>query len=236
MCNNESGGLVLDRLSELYRHIFIDEVQDLAGYDLELLEALRDSSMKLTLVGDPRQATYKTNHSPKNSQYGGAEIVDRFEEWEKDGHCEILYRTSSHRCNQQICDFANLIYPQAPKTISTQYKTQEQVSHQGVFLVSKCDIEEYIATFDPARLRDSKRSNTSGYSAMNFGESKGLTFPRVLIFPTGPLKNVLKSGDFNQLKKTSAAKVYVAVTRARHSVAILYDGKCGISGIKRWKG
>ncbi|MBK6484303.1 MAG: hypothetical protein IPG01_14510 [Chitinophagaceae bacterium] len=39
-CNEISKGLVIDRLSRIYSHIFIDEVQDLAGYDLELLKLL----------------------------------------------------------------------------------------------------------------------------------------------------------------------------------------------------
>lgn len=35
----KSKGVVFDRLSRIYNYIFIDEVQDLAGYDLELIKA-----------------------------------------------------------------------------------------------------------------------------------------------------------------------------------------------------
>jgi len=37
-CNEKSDGAVIDRLSKIYTHIFIDEVQDLAGYDLDILK------------------------------------------------------------------------------------------------------------------------------------------------------------------------------------------------------
>ncbi|MDQ0935989.1 hypothetical protein [Streptomyces turgidiscabies] len=35
--NRLSKGMVVDRLSRMYDHIYIDEIQDMAGYDLELL-------------------------------------------------------------------------------------------------------------------------------------------------------------------------------------------------------
>ena len=38
-CNKESGEKVINRISQCFDNIFIDEVQDLAGYDLDLLKA-----------------------------------------------------------------------------------------------------------------------------------------------------------------------------------------------------
>ena len=78
LCNNRSKGLVIKRMEALYDHIYIDEVQDLAGYDLDLLEVLFKSKLKITLVGDNRQATFQTNNSPKNKKYLGAKIIDKF--------------------------------------------------------------------------------------------------------------------------------------------------------------
>jgi len=65
-CNEKSNGNVIDRISRIYSHIFIDEVQDLAGYDLELLKLFFNCSSTTLLVGDPRQGTYSTNSAPKN--------------------------------------------------------------------------------------------------------------------------------------------------------------------------
>ena len=229
--NRQSNGRVIRRIAHLYQHIYIDEVQDLAGYDLELLEILLNSDIRVTLVGDPRQATYKTNHSPKNSKYGGAEIVDRFEEWETKGLCSISYRTWSYRCIQPICAIADSIYPSAPKTIS---KNENYSVHNGLFFVSTTDIHAYVREYDPVILRLDKRTNTFGYHALNFGASKGLTFPHVLIVPPGPLKKMLRAGDTSHLTRTTAAKIYVAITRAEYSVAFLYDGSSTIHAIARW--
>ena len=53
--NEETKGLVVDRLAGIYDQIYIDEAQDLAGYDLEIIKLLAASPIRLCLVGDPRQ-------------------------------------------------------------------------------------------------------------------------------------------------------------------------------------
>ena len=54
---------------------------------------------------------------------------------------------------------------------------------------------------------------------MNFKVSKGRSFERVLIVPTTGIQNFLSRGKF--LEPGPAANFYVAVTRARQSVAIV---------------
>jgi DNA helicase-2/ATP-dependent DNA helicase PcrA len=56
---------------------------------------------------------------------------------------------------------------------------------------------------------------------MNIGLAKGRTYDRVLIFPTKPMKEYLKTQEV--AKAGDIAKLYVAVTRARFSVAFVVD-------------
>jgi DNA helicase-2/ATP-dependent DNA helicase PcrA len=65
----QTQGLPLRRLEQIFDRIYVDECQDLAGYDLELLESLMKSRVSLVLAGDHRQATYSTNPSPKNKKF-----------------------------------------------------------------------------------------------------------------------------------------------------------------------
>ena len=69
---------------------------------------------------------------------------------------------------------------------------------------------------------------------MNFGQAKGLNFERVLILPNGPIKKFLKTGDIKKVEK-SRAKFYVALTRARYSVAFLYDDEVNLEGIEDYE-
>src|SRR5258708_5214727 len=55
LCNERMNGQVIDRLRNIYDCIYIDEVQDLAGYDLEFLEGFLKAKFDMVLVGDHRQ-------------------------------------------------------------------------------------------------------------------------------------------------------------------------------------
>lgn len=229
-CNAKSGGAVIARLEKIADRLVIDEVQDLAAWDLDLIELLFGSKIDVTLVGDHRQSTYQTNNAAKHKKFAGVGIIDKFEEWYKEGRCELEPMAISYRCHQGVCDFADKIFADCPDTVS---HNQTDSGHDGVFLVAAKDVEHYVKQFDPQVLRNDKRTECDGLAATNFGESKGLGYDRVLIFPTGPIKQLLKDGKFDALKAPS--KLYVAVTRARQSVAFVYDGACPIDGTERFE-
>ena len=212
--NAASGGAVIRRLESMYDHIYIDEVQDLVGWDLEVLDLLVASSINITVVGDPRQHTFATNQGSKNKRYRGAGLVDWLKE--RSTTCTREDRQVSHRCHQAICDFASELFPEFPAIVSGH---SEVTGHDGIHEVSRFEVLEYAETYKPQVLRHDKRANTQGLPAINIGVSKGSTYGRVLIFPTRPMLKYLESEDRSVLKKPEA--LYVAVTRARHSVAFV---------------
>lgn len=225
-CERKSGGRVMRRLRQRFSYIIIDEVQDLAGYDLDVLELMLKSGIQITFVGDHRQATFATNNSPKHKAFAGPAIIKKFELWKKAGLASIEYEQHTHRCNQAIADLGDSFFPDEPKTVS---RNDTVTGHDGVFLVQAADVAEYVRRFSPQVLRYSVGTDCGPFEAMNFGESKGLTFERVLIYPHGPARKWLASGEPGDVQK-SATKMYVATTRARYSVAFVYDRKkCAIS-------
>ncbi|MEV6987477.1 UvrD-helicase domain-containing protein [Sphaerisporangium sp. NPDC051017] len=212
--NRLSQGKVIRRLSRIYDHIYIDEVQDMAGYDLDLLDALLDSPVGITMVGDPRQATYVTNNARKNTNFKG----NRISSWlqQRRDRCFIQERTESYRCNQAICDFADGLYPELPRTTSMNNET---TGHDGVFDIRPEQVRSYVEQYSPIILRHQKTSDTQGLAAMNIGVSKGSTFDRVLIFPTKPMIHYYHNRDPE--KAGDLAKLYVAVTRAKYSATFV---------------
>jgi len=224
-CDVKSNGLVTKRLRDIYHDIFIDEFQDLGGWDLALLELFLESGIRLLIVGDPRQCTYTTNNAAKYSQFRGVRVLDLIREWEGKNLCQIENHARSYRCNQTICGFADNLWPDMAPAVS--YNTMS-TGHDGIFVVSKNCAKEYIERFSPALLRYDKKTKIAyGRPALNFGSAKGLEFERVLIVPHGPIRKYLESGDVNDVKG-SVEKFYVAVTRAKHSVALVYDGECRV--------
>src|SRR5674476_582431 len=101
----------------------------------------------------------------------------------------------------------------------TKSGNQNQHAHMGVVLVHKDHIDDYLQAFAPQELRWDRRSPLAGPTARNFGQVKGQSFDRVLIHPTGTISDFLEKGK--ALAEVTASKFYVAITRARHSVAIV---------------
>lgn len=215
-CNKRSNGRVFNRIAAIYDCIFIDEAQDLAGYDLELVDCMFDSSIETIIMADPRQVTFTTNKGQKNRQYKRSNVIEWFQKNRDDGKCVIDERNECYRSNQIICDFSDRLYPNYPETIS---RNGTKTKHDGIFEVKPEEVHEYINTYHPKILRYNKKSETMGYPALNIGLSKGQTFDRVLIFPTSPMKKYLQTKNISNAG--DVAKLYVAVTRARYSAAFV---------------
>lgn len=216
--NANIGNKIAKRIKKIYEHIFIDEIQDMSGYDLDLIKLFNDISFKITLVGDLRQTTYKTNNQTKNKKYN-----DDLESFFKEIFIidkKILNK--SYRSNQIICDFASKIHS---KSLGEKIESEnfEKNEHSGVFLVKTEDLELYLDKYKPVQLRNNKTVKINNkYKVFNFGDSKGLSFDRVMIYPTKPIKDWIQ-GKSESLRNKTQCSFYVAVTRAKHSVAILWD-------------
>lgn len=233
-CNELSKNKVIIRLENIFDTIFIDEVQDLAGYDFDLLKLLFDSNIKMCLVGDMRQRTYKTNtsnknsfkkHNNKNESYNIQQYIIN----KKINNCEIYEETlnKSYRNNEMICNFSSKLYPNIKAVQSCS--ANQNTGHDGVFYIKPNEVNKYLSLYSLDRiiqLRDKKNSATkyvnSEYPVMNFGKSKGLEYDRVLIFTIPSFIKILENPNNNSYSYYKA-KLYVAITRAKHSATFVSD-------------
>jgi DNA helicase II / ATP-dependent DNA helicase PcrA len=213
----ETNGLPLSRLEQIFDRLYIDECQDLGAYDLELVESLMKSSVQVTLVGDHRQATYRTNNAAKNSGYARAKIIEKLKKWAKQGLATLEFQNHSYRCTQPICDFADQFFPDSPRTTSMNGSTTD---HDGIFAVPQSRVDAYIRRYHPQPLRYSRATEGAPPEAVNFGAAKGMEFERVLIYPHKMLEKFLETGRIWDAG-AEIGKIYVAVTRARQSAAFV---------------
>lgn len=191
-CEKETKGRVSQRISRIYPKIYIDEIQDLAGYDLDIIKSMLQADCDVTMVGDPRQVTYHTHNEAKYKKYAEGKIEEFIRSECKKIDCIIDKETlnDSYRNNQSICSYSSQLYEEYGETGTKQF---EVTGHDGVYLVRPNDVDAYLEEFKPIQLREKRTVKVNdGYSAINMGESKGLTYDRVLIYPTGTMKNWMK--------------------------------------------
>ena len=225
--NIKTSGKVFERLEKIYSNIFIDEVQDLAGYDYDLLSHLFKLHSNVILVGDPRQVTYLTHPTRKYAKYSDGNLKKFIEEEinKKETICYVDTETLniSHRNNQIICDYSSLLYPELSTPNACECCRNKSIDHQGIFLVHPNHIDTYIKEYNPIQIRWNRSTMVSNLTdSINMGESKGLTFGRTLIYPTKDMIKWIQNNKV-QLKNETRAKFYVSLTRAKYSTAIVYE-------------
>lgn len=219
------------RLKGIYQKVFFDEVQDLVGWDYDVIKSLNKvMSDTICCVGDFRQTIYTTTFGhkvPQTPQQKVEYFVDKMK-------FKKYSLPNNRRCIQEICNLSDAIHSeQYEKTISSVTKVPDALTnHSGVFIVKRSQLTEYLAAFQPQVLRWSSTTGInylpSSVSYYTFGSSKGLGFDRVLIVPTKKyLQFICGDAKIFEKEKTdeSQNKLYVAITRARYSLAFLIEDK-----------
>lgn len=211
----------INRLKRIFDCIFIDEFQDFAGYDLEIVKYLAINNMNIEIVCDPRQHTYSTHYDSKNHKYA-SEPLNYIQTMCKDiFEIDDYTLNGSYRCPQNTIRYASEIFPELPQSNSNK---KYQIGDGIVFVKeSECDI--FLAsTPDILQLRYSKKTPVnSNYAVSTFGCSKGLTVENTIIYPTATMLKAISSNDFSKL--SSKSDLYVALTRAKHKTAIVVPDK-----------
>ena len=210
-----------NRLQRIYDYIFIDEFQDMEGYDLEIIKFLSKNNMSMEIVCDPRQHTFSTHYDSKNHKYTCAPLKYIQEQCHDCFEIDEKSLNGSHRCPQNTIRFASTIFPSLPQSNSLK----EYENGDGIcFVKESLTIDFLEKNVDVLQLRHSVTTKVNdSYSVTTFGKSKGLTRDNVLIYPTGPMLKAILKKDFSDYK--SKSDLYVALTRARHKTGIIVPDK-----------
>jgi superfamily I DNA/RNA helicase len=218
----EVSGVVDDvkrRLEKYYDFFFVDEVQDFAGHDFNLLKALSSANINICFVGDFYQHTFDTSRDGNTN----STLHDDFSLYQKhfvDSGITIDTKTlsRSYRCAPEICTFIREklhIYIESHKEISSKFHHLAEEKQIVEFFYD----EEVVKLFFKEHYKYQCHSN-------NWGKSKGLDdYGNVCISLYPAAFNAFKSGDFSALPASSINKLYVACTRANRSVFFVEEAK-----------
>lgn len=135
--DEKTQGAAITRLASIYDSFFIDEAQDLSGYDLELVATMLQSGLHLTLATDQRQATYHTNNSNKNNKYRSLGLSRFLTDRTLTKLCTIDNKSLAgcHRCNQEILNIANALYPDLEAARSIRSRQEADTALPPIHIV-----------------------------------------------------------------------------------------------------
>lgn len=218
-----SKGAAIKRLECLYDSIYIDEAQDLRGNDLCVLERLLKSNIRVHIFLDPRQSTLSTAERDRKykKNYPNAEVIKLYREWEGKGLLGIRYENETHRSIAPIAALSDIIIGDELGFGPTVSAVKPRGWHDGIYIIGKENLNRYVSEYDATLLALQKSEKYGISDAINFRKSKGMTRDDVVVVATGPIEKFLAMGG--ALKPASACNFYVAVTRARYSVALAVE-------------
>jgi len=203
---------VIRRLERFYDQLFVDEVQDFAANDFNLLMALSPVKADVLFVGDFYQHTFDTSRDG-NINCNLHSNIEKYEKRFRDSGYFVDKKTlkNSWRCGTTVCDFirANLkieIFPVKERhtaIIKIEDQVQADVIHRD---------NNIVKLFYDTHHRYECNSN-------NWGACKGLDhYKDVCIILSKSQWQQYQNGQLHKMKPRTKNKLYVACTRASGKV------------------
>jgi len=210
---------VVGRLNDFYDAFYIDEVQDFAGHDFDLLMYLAMSEIKVMLVGDFYQHTFATSRDGQKSKSLHKDYNDfkkRFANMGIDVDEQCL--SKSYRCSPTVCRFIT-------EKIGIRIESHKTEETTISLIGSKEDVEKLMKDNSIVKLFYQNCSKYDCYSK-NWGASKGEDcHTDVCVVLNGTTMGKYKKEQLNQLAPTTKNKFYVACSRAKRHLYFIEESK-----------
>ncbi|WP_290438140.1 UvrD-helicase domain-containing protein [Aeromonas caviae] len=210
---------ILQRIEKFFDLVCIDEIQDFAANDFNLLCALVEANVNIRLVGDFYQHTFDTSRDG-NIQNS---LHDSFPQYcnklEKSGFIiDLTSLSNSYRCSPSVCLFVHkhlgIVIESHRKDLTAVKFIEDDDEIDGIFK-DKSIVKLFF-----------KGSNTYHGNTANWGNTKGLDHFQDVCVVLNP--TTLKSYEENTLENlspTTKNKLYVACTRAKGNLYFIAEKK-----------
>lgn len=206
---------VLARLERFFDVVCVDEVQDFAGNDFNLLLHLAKAKVGMLMVGDFRQHTYDTSRdgSTRGSLY---DDFDRYIRYFRDAGITVDLDTlaKSRRCSPAVCSFI---------TERLGIPMQTSLTHSAeIVLVDNQDHANALrARPDVVKLFYKEHYKYACHS-QNWGASKGEDhYDEICVVLNKTTLQRYQKGELHKLAPSTLNKLYVALSRSRGNVYLI---------------
>lgn len=210
--NTNTSADVIARLEKYYDYFFIDEIQDLAGNDINFFWELAGSKIGILAVGDFYQHTYDTSRDGTVNKNLHEDLNVYKSSFEKKGFKSDAEKLSfSYRCGKEICDFIK-------DNLGIEIKSANQNHSSIVFVKDKDEVKKIMEDYSIVKLFYREHYKYRCFSK-NWGESKGEDdYTNVSIIVNKDQFAKLQIKEIMDLAPQTRNKLYVAISRARQNV------------------
>jgi len=207
-----------ERLEKHFDYIYIDESQDLASYDFDLLLKMSSFNVHILVLGDFYQHTFDTSNDG-NKNKG---LYDDFEKYKK--RFKSFYEfdetslEKSYRCSQNLCEYVENKLGITMKSHGNRHTDIREI-------VNDEEIIKIVQDANIVKLFYRNHKNFSGVNSDNWGNSKGSTFENVCVVINKKTYKEYASDKLTTLNPQTLRKFYVAVTRTKNSLFFIEEEK-----------
>lgn len=208
---------VIRRIEKYFDVVCVDEVQDIGGYDFDLLMAICGSDVDILLVGDFYQHTYVTSQDgPKNKN-----LHDDFGKYKKRFEnagltVDTTSLAKSYRCSQTVCNFIR-------EHLGVEIYSHFDRTTNAALLEQQGDADRLYTCERTVKLFYQEHQKYGCYS-QNWGNSKGADhYQDVCVVLNGTAYKALKRGNMRDASPQTKNKLYVACSRPRGDLYLISD-------------
>ncbi len=219
LCNEILIYQIKNRLEKYFDNIYIDEIQDFSGHDFNFLLSIIQCKCSIFLVGDYYQHTYDTSRDGnvnKNLYNNYGSYVNKFKHSIPEIEFDNTSFLKSKRCSKEVCSF-----------IKNQLDINIESYFNHTSIVKEITDEEELKNIvtNPAVVKlfyqNSKKYDIKNVD--NWGNSKGETYNDVCVILNENTYQLYKNNSTNKLAFATKNKLYVACSRPRQNLYIVYE-------------
>lgn len=210
---------IIKRIEKYFNYIYIDEIQDFASHDFNLLLNLIKTNCNILLVGDFYQHTFDTSRdgNVNSNLYNDYDnYINKIKNSDSNIKVDTVNFLKSKRCSKQVCEFI---------TEYLKIKIESYNNHDSI--IREIDDEntiEKIANDDnivKLFYQNSKKYDMKNKD--NWGNSKGNTYINTCVVLNKNGYEKYKKHKLNELPSSTKNKLYVALSRATNDVYIINE-------------
>lgn len=207
----------IERISKYFDHIFIDEIQDFAGNDFNLLKQIATASVNHIYVGDFFQHTFDTSRDGKTNSGLHDNLETYIKHFEQMGLVvDAITLSKSYRCSPTICKFIS-------ENLGIHIESHRDDTTDVLLIDNLEKAIEILQDHSIVKLFYKEHYKYDCFSR-NWGDSKGENkyFDVCTVLNKTTMTNYEKD-KLRELAPTSRNKLYVALSRARNNLYLIPD-------------